>query len=81
MILVVLAFAVSVEAQDRAGAPPKSLACPVEDGPFLLPAEGKDAEPIWGIKGGIAVGLWPNPVHAGSSGSIRPTSASLASRR
>jgi hypothetical protein len=39
--------------------PPKALAPPVEDGPFLVPAPGEASEPIWGIKGGIAVGLWP----------------------
>ncbi|MGA7500698.1 MAG: hypothetical protein WBX00_28545 [Isosphaeraceae bacterium] len=38
------------------------------DGPFLRPAEGKAEEPTWGIKGGIAIGLWPNP---GPRGLIR----------
>ncbi|WP_210420138.1 glycoside hydrolase family 71/99-like protein [Aquisphaera giovannonii] len=33
---------------------------PVEDGPFLRPADEDGAEPTWGIKGGIAIGLWPN---------------------
>jgi hypothetical protein len=67
-MLVVLVFAMSVEARDGAGAPPKSLAAPVEEGSFLLPAVGQDAEPTWGIKRGIAVGLWPNP---GPRGLIR----------
>jgi hypothetical protein len=31
----------------------------VEQGPWLRPAPGKKAEPVWGVKGGIAVGLWP----------------------
>jgi hypothetical protein len=31
----------------------------VETGPWLVPAQDKDAEPVWGIKGGIRVGLWP----------------------
>jgi hypothetical protein len=26
-----------------------------------VPAAAKKAEPVWGIKGGIAVGLWPTP--------------------
>ena len=38
------------------------------DGPFLRPAEGKAREPTWGIKGGIAIGLWPHP---GPRGLIR----------
>ncbi|WP_205678823.1 glycoside hydrolase family 71/99-like protein [Aquisphaera insulae] len=37
-----------------------ALSPPEEDGPFLRPASGIAAEPTWGIKGGIAVGLWPN---------------------
>jgi hypothetical protein len=48
--------------------PPPNLAKPEEDGPFLRPPAGTDAEPMWGIKGGIAVGLWPNP---GPRGLIR----------
>jgi len=48
--------------------PPRVPVPPVQDGPFLRPAAGADAEPTWGIKGGIAVGLWPNP---GPRGLIR----------
>ena len=48
--------------------PPKTLAPPVVDGPFLRPAEGEPAELTWGIQGGIAIGLWPNP---GPRGLIR----------
>src|SRR5262245_56641099 len=50
------------------GEPPKGLARPVADGPFLVPAPGEASEPIWGVKGGIAVGLWPLP---GPRGLIR----------
>ncbi len=35
------------------------LARPVEDGTWIRPAEGEASEPVWGVKGGIAVGLWP----------------------
>jgi hypothetical protein len=38
---------------------PSKLAPPVESGRWIVPAEGVAAEPIWGIKGGIRVGLWP----------------------
>jgi hypothetical protein len=38
---------------------PPRLAPPVEKGPWIVPAPGKASEPVWGIKGGIAVGLWP----------------------
>ena len=38
--------------------PPKDPAPAVEHGPFLLPASGKTSEPVWGLRGGIAVGLW-----------------------
>jgi hypothetical protein len=58
----------SVAAPGEAGDPPRPIAKPVEDGPFLRPAAGKAAEPLWGIKGGIAVGLWPN---GGPRGLIR----------
>jgi hypothetical protein len=38
---------------------PAKLAPPVVKGPWLVPAPGKASEPVWGVKGGIAVGLWP----------------------
>jgi hypothetical protein len=38
---------------------PRDLVPPVEKGPWIVPAPGKASEPVWGIKGGIAVGLWP----------------------
>ena len=48
--------------------PPSPLARPVEQRGWVLPAQGKPALPIWGIKDGIAVGLWPAP---GPRGLIR----------
>ena len=66
--LALVAAASSVGGRTQAPDPPRSLAGPVEDGPFLRPPTGKDAEPTWGIKGGIAVGLWPN---GGPRGLIR----------
>lgn len=38
---------------------PAVLAKPVEKGPWIVPADGAAAQPIWGIKGGLAVGIWP----------------------
>ncbi len=35
------------------------LARPVEDGTWIRPAASDASEPVWGVKGGIAVGLWP----------------------
>ena len=70
MILISLVATMQVEAREGAGDPSKGLAPPVVDGPFLRPAEGKAAEPTWGIKGGIATGLWPNPGPRGRSASI-----------
>jgi hypothetical protein len=40
---------------------PAKLAPPVTKGPWIVPAPGKASEPVWGVKGGIAVGLWPTP--------------------
>jgi hypothetical protein len=59
-------------------APPRSLAPPDADGPFLRPAAGDAVEPMWGIKGGIAVGLWPTP---GPRGLIRVYAPYLGSDR
>jgi len=67
-ILISLVATKPVESRGGTGDPPQGLAPPVEDGPFLRPAEGKPAEPTWGIKRGIAIGLWPNP---GPRGLIR----------
>jgi len=49
-------------------APPQPLAPPVETGRWVRPAEGDAAQPVWGIRGGIRVGLWPTP---GPRGLIR----------
>jgi hypothetical protein len=38
---------------------PAALDPPVEKGPWIIPAPGRNAEPYWGVRGGIAVGLWP----------------------
>ena len=57
LVVFVAGLPRGVEGQDRP--PPKRLATPVADGPFLRPAAGDAAESSWGIKGGIAVGLWP----------------------
>lgn len=48
------------EGPPRPAAPPK-LAPPVTKGPWIVPAPGKASDPVWGIKGGIVVGLWPTP--------------------
>jgi hypothetical protein len=58
--LALVAAASSVGGRTEAPDPLRPLAGPVDDGPFLRPAADKAAEPTWGIKGGIAVGLWPN---------------------
>jgi hypothetical protein len=67
-VFALVAVAPSVAGRSEAADPPRPLARPVEDGPFLRPAAGRAAEPMWGIKGGIAVGLWPN---GGPRGLIR----------
>lgn len=67
-ILISLVLTMPVQAREGAADSPKGLAPPIEDGPFLRPVEGRAAEPTWGIKGAIAVGLWPNP---GPRGLIR----------
>jgi len=38
---------------------PQTFAKPVECGRWILPAEGEASQPLWGVKGGVAVGLWP----------------------
>ena len=66
--LITLAGMIAPEVRGGAGDPPGLLVPPVEDGSFLRPAAVASAEPTWGIKGGIAVGIWPNP---GPRGLIR----------
>jgi hypothetical protein len=68
IFLILFACLPPAQARSEAEDPPRNLAQPVEDGPFLRPAKSQAAEPTWGIKGGIAVGLWPNP---GPRGLIR----------
>jgi len=45
------------------GAPavPRDLAPPTIEGPWVRPAKGEASQPVWGVKGGIRVGLWPTP--------------------
>jgi len=38
---------------------PVNLAPPAEKDGWIAPAQGQPSQPIWGIKGGIEVGLWP----------------------
>jgi hypothetical protein len=57
-VLALVAAAPVVAGRAKADDPPRPLAAPVEDGPFLRPAAAQAAEPFWGIKGGIAVGIW-----------------------
>ncbi|HEV3444281.1 MAG TPA: hypothetical protein VG099_06535 [Gemmataceae bacterium] len=46
---------------ETSSAPPAKLAPPIEKNGWIVPAPGAASEPIWGVKGGIAVGLWPTP--------------------
>jgi hypothetical protein len=57
---------------------PEPLAEPVIDGPWLRPAQGRRAEPVWGVKGGLAVGLWPT---SGPRGLLRIYAPYLGQRR
>src|SRR5437588_195997 len=41
--------------------PPGKLAPPIEKDGWIIPAPGTASEPVWGVKGGIMVGLWPTP--------------------
>src|SRR5262245_22476985 len=54
------------------------FAAPVSDGLWLRPADGPRAEPVWGIKDGIAIGLWPT---SGPRGLIRIYAPYLGQRR
>ena len=56
----------SLATSARAEAEP--LDRPIEKGPWIVPAPGSNAEPYWGIRDGIAVGLWPT---SGPRGLIR----------
>jgi hypothetical protein len=48
--------------------PPKNLLPPVEKSGFIVPAPECSALPVWGIREGIQVALWPTP---GPRGLIR----------
>ena len=67
-ILISLVATMQVEAREGAGDPPKGLAPPGRGWTVPPPGGGQGAEPTWGIKGGIAIGLWPHP---GPRGLIR----------
>jgi len=67
-VFALVAAAPVVAGRAEAADPPRPLAGPVEDGPFLRPAAATAAEPFWGIKGGIGVGIWPT---GGPRGLIR----------
>jgi hypothetical protein len=59
-----LALAITIRAVEPVAwsdEPPRDLAPPVVQGRWIVPAQEKPAEPIWGVDGGIAVGLWPTP--------------------
>ena len=62
--LLVLSPALSMSAEN-ANQPPTP---PVAEGAFLRPAAGDHPEPVWGLRNGIAVGLWPT---AGPRGLLR----------
>ena len=66
MVLVAwLPAALLLAAGGEAGAPRRepaaeSLVPPVVEGRWLRPARGPRAEPVWGVKGGLGIGLWPS---------------------
>ncbi len=68
VVFALVAAALVVACRAEAADPPRPFAGPVEDGPFLRPAAATTAEPFWGIKGGIAVGIRPT---GGPRGLIR----------
>jgi hypothetical protein len=59
MKLVVAAFALVHPSANGQQPIPAVLAKPVESGAWIIPAEGEASQPVWGMKGGVAVGLWP----------------------
>ena len=88
IIFTIFSGMITLDAHGGELGTPGVPAPPIEDGPFLRPAAVDDAEPIWGIKGGIAVGLWPNPgprglirVYTPYLGQPRLTRAELHRRR
>src|SRR5260370_33582999 len=77
-VFALVVVAPSVAGRSDAADPPRPLTRPVEDGSFLRPAAGTAAEPMWGVKGGIAGGVWPN---GGPRGLIRVYTPYLGQRR
>lgn len=67
-LALVLSWYGSARAQHAAAPKLSELAPPVEEGPFVLPAPGALSEPVWGLKDGMRIGLWPLP---GPRGLIR----------
>lgn len=57
--------------------PPEPLTEPVSDGAWLRPAPGPRAQPVWGLKDGLAVGLWPT---SGPRGLVRVYAPYLGQR-
>lgn len=58
--------------------PPERLAPPVEKDGFIVPAPGDASEPVWDVKDGISVGLWPT---GGPRGLLRIYAPYLGQRR
>ena len=58
--------------------PPDHLAPPIEKDGFVVPAAGDASEPVWGVKDGISVGLWPT---GGPRGLLRVYTPYLGQRR
>lgn len=40
---------------------PGDMAAPTTEGPFVRPSPGGPSEPVWGLKDGLRIGLWPTP--------------------
>jgi hypothetical protein len=75
---VFLAVAYLSSPPGRAGTAGAAPAEPVTEGRWLRPATTRPAEPVWGVKGGVAVGLWPT---SGPRGLIRVYAPYLGQRR
>jgi hypothetical protein len=75
---VSLAVALGPADDAKPDPPPEELAEPVLDGVWLRPAQGRPAQPVWGVKDGLAVGLWPT---GGPRGLIRVYAPYLGQRR
>ena len=62
----------------RVDPPPGPADSQAPDAAWLRPGRGPDAEPVWGVKDGVAVGLWPT---SGPRGLIRVYAPYLGQRR